>query len=188
MPACRSLQIRIGCRESPATTGGSLTVTVGSSSLGCTLAPGLFNGTVGWKELGNPAGSRGYKYLNKNAPATDPCKVVIVKERAVKVVALGTGTIAAPLDYPPGNPDEQLIWSACYPAAQNLIVAARALGLGATFTTFQRRAEQVVRGTLGIPDEVRMAALIPIGWPDRPHGPVNRKPVEEVIHWQRWED
>ncbi len=88
--------------------------------------------------------------------------------------------------YPPGNPDEQLVWSACYPAAQNLIVAARALGLGATFTTFQRRAEQVVRGTLGIPDEVRMAALIPIGWPDREHGPVNRKPVEEVIHWDRW--
>ncbi|MEZ5406555.1 MAG: nitroreductase family protein [Acidimicrobiales bacterium] len=88
--------------------------------------------------------------------------------------------------YPPGNPDEQLVWSACYPAAQNLIVAARALGLGATFTTFQRRAEQVVRGTLGIPDEVRMAALIPIGWPDREHGPVNRRPVEEVIHWDRW--
>ncbi len=88
--------------------------------------------------------------------------------------------------YPPGNPDELLVWSACYPAAQNLIVAARALGLGATFTTFQRRAEQVVRGTLGIPDDVRMAALIPIGWPDREHGPVSRKPVEEVIHWDRW--
>lgn len=88
--------------------------------------------------------------------------------------------------YPPGNPDEMLVWSACYPAAQNLIVAARALGLGATFTTFQRRAEQVVRGTLGIPDDVRMAALIPVGWPDREHGPVNRKPVEEVIHWDRW--
>lgn len=89
--------------------------------------------------------------------------------------------------YPPGNPDEQMIWSACYPAAQNLIVAARALGLGATFTTFQRRAEQAVRDTLGIPDDVRMAALIPVGWPDRPHGPVKRRPVEEVIHRDAWQ-
>jgi len=89
--------------------------------------------------------------------------------------------------YPPGNPDEMMVWSACYPAAQNLIVAARALGLGATFTTFQRRAEHAVRSTLGIPDDVRMAALIPLGWPDRPHGPVNRRPVDEVLHWERWQ-
>ena len=88
--------------------------------------------------------------------------------------------------YPPAAPEELMVWSACYPASQNLIVAARALGLGATFTTFQRRAEAVVRGTLGIPDEVRLAALIPVGWPDRPHGPVNRKPVEEVLHWEGW--
>jgi nitroreductase len=109
--------------------------------------------------------------------------------------ALASGLTTAPvlilvcgrMTYPPGNPDELMIWSACYPAAQNLIVAARSLGLGATFTTFQRRAEDVVRKTLDIPDEVRMAALIPIGWPDRPHGPVSRRPVEEVIHWEGWQ-
>jgi nitroreductase len=109
--------------------------------------------------------------------------------------ALADGLASAPvlilvcgrMSYPPGNPDELMVWSACYPAAQNLIVAARALGLGATFTTFQRRAEQVVRSTLGIPDDVRMAALIPVGWPDRPHGPVNRRPVEDVIHWNGWQ-
>lgn len=109
--------------------------------------------------------------------------------------ALAEGLATAPvlvlvcgrIVYPPGSTDERSVWSACYPAAQNLIVAARALGLGATFTTFQRRAEQVVRGTLGIPDDVRMAALIPVGWPDRPHGPVNRRPVDEVIHWDGWQ-
>lgn len=89
--------------------------------------------------------------------------------------------------YPAAQPDESMIWSAVYPAAQNIIVAARALGLGATFTTFQRRASEVVRGTLGIPDDVRMAALIPVGWPDRQHGPLNRRPVEEVLHWERWQ-
>lgn len=121
-------------------------------------------------------------------------------ERSVRLMlrgakALADGLAAAPVlilvcgrnVYPPASPDELMVWSACYPAAQNLIVAARALGLGATFTTFQRRAEQVVRGTLGIPDEVRMAALIPVGWPDRPHGPVNRRPVDEVLHWDGWQ-
>jgi nitroreductase len=113
--------------------------------------------------------------------------------RGAKALAEGLATapvlilVCGRMTYPPGNPDELMVWSACYPAAQNLIVAARALGLGATFTTFQRRAEQVVRGTLAIPDDVRMAALIPVGWPDRPHGPVNRRPVDEVIHWDGWQ-
>ncbi len=125
-------------------------------------------------------------------PPPDADRSVRLMLNGARALAGGLATapvlilVCGQMVYPPGNPDEQLVWSACYPAAQNLIVAARALGLGATFTTFQRRAEQVVRGTLGIPDEVRMAALIPVGWPDREHGPVNRKPVEEVIHWDRW--
>lgn len=126
------------------------------------------------------------------APPADADRSVRLMLNGARALADGLATapvlilVCGRMVYPPGNPDEQLVWSACYPAAQNLIVAARALGLGATFTTFQRRAEQVVRGTLGIPDDVRMAALIPVGWPDREHGPVNRKPVEEVIHWDRW--
>ena len=58
-----------------------------------------------------------------------------------------------------------MTWSALYPAAQNLILAARALGLGTTFTTLHRPAEPVVREVLGIPDDVKIAATIPIGWP-----------------------
>ena len=126
-------------------------------------------------------------------PGPDADRSVRLMLRGAKALADGLATapalilVCGRMTYPPGNPDELMVWSACYPAAQNLIVAARALGLGATFTTFQRRAESVVRGTLGIPDDVRMAALIPVGWPDRPHGPVNRKPVDEVIHWQGWQ-
>jgi nitroreductase len=126
-------------------------------------------------------------------PGPDADRSVRLMLRGARALADGLATapvlilVCGRMTYPPGNPDEMMVWSACYPAAQNLIVAARALGLGATFTTFQRRAEQVVRGTLGIPDDVRMAALIPIGWPDRPHGPVNRRPIEEVIHWEGWQ-
>lgn len=78
---------------------------IGGNQLGCTLVPGAFNGTVGWKKLGSPPGSRGYRYLNRNAPNDDPCRLVLVKDKAVKVVAKATGSLAVPVGVPPGNPD-----------------------------------------------------------------------------------
>ena len=89
--------------------------------------------------------------------------------------------------YPARQPDERMTWSALYPAAQNLLVAARALGLGAVFTTLHFPAEPAVREVLAIPDDVRIAATIPVGWPAAKFGPVNRRPVADVIHRNRWE-
>lgn len=43
------------------------------------------------------------------------------------------------------------------------------------------------KAVLGIPDPVKIAAMIPIGWPDTAFGPVNRRPVEDFIHRNRWE-
>ncbi|MBW2231006.1 MAG: nitroreductase family protein [Deltaproteobacteria bacterium] len=88
--------------------------------------------------------------------------------------------------YPYENPIEEMVPAALYPAAQNLIVAARALGLGTTFTTFHTLIEPVVRDVLALPDEVRLGVMIAIGWPAREFGPVKRKPVDEVLHWDRW--
>jgi nitroreductase/uncharacterized protein YciI len=88
--------------------------------------------------------------------------------------------------YPPGAPQDVYLWSAVYPASQNLVVAARALGLGSVFTTFQTVAEPEVRRILGVPDDVFIGTLVPVGWPERPFGPVRRKPVEQVIHRDRW--
>ena len=88
--------------------------------------------------------------------------------------------------YPAQAPMEQFVWSALYPAAQNLILAARALGLGTTLTTFHMFNEDGLRQLLGIPAEVRFGALIPIGWPEQPFRPVRRKPLAQVLHWERW--
>jgi nitroreductase len=88
--------------------------------------------------------------------------------------------------YPPSNPDERHVWSALYPATQNLLLAARALGLGATLTTYHHLAGPMIREVLAIPDEVRIGAVVPIGWPDRPFGPVSRRPVEDFIHREAW--
>jgi nitroreductase len=89
--------------------------------------------------------------------------------------------------YPPGAPREAFTWSAVYPAAQNLLVAARALGLGTVFTTMHMTAEPTVREVLGIPDHIRIGAMIPIGWPDRPFGPLTRRPVADFVHHDGWE-
>ncbi|HTO54562.1 MAG TPA: nitroreductase family protein [Myxococcota bacterium] len=88
--------------------------------------------------------------------------------------------------YPPGNPMELFVPAALYPAAQNLIVAARALGLGTVFTTFHMMCEPEIREILGVPQTHRIQVTIPLGWPEGRFGPVKRKPVEQVIHWDRF--
>lgn len=89
--------------------------------------------------------------------------------------------------YPASAPSAEWIAPAVYPAAQNLLLAARGLGLGATFTTWHMPSEAAVRELLGIPAEARIAVTIPVGWPDRPFGPVRRRPLADVVHWGRWE-
>ncbi len=95
--------------------------------------------------------------------------------------------VTGPVVYPPGRPDERFTWSALYPAAQNLILAARALGLGTTFTTLHGVAEPTVREVLAIPDDIRIAATIPLGWPEGRFGPVQRRPLAEVVHRNGWQ-
>ena len=73
-----------------------------------------------------------------------------------------------------------------YPAVQNLLLSARALGLGATMTTWHLMLEGQFKEVLGIPRRVRTYAIVPVGWPEGNFGPVTRKPVDEAIHWQRW--
>ncbi len=94
--------------------------------------------------------------------------------------------VCGPVAYPPNAPMEQFVWSALYPAAQNLIVAARSLGLGTTFTTFHMFMENQLRDLLGIPKEIKFGVMIPIGWPQKDFVKVKRKPISEVIHLDKW--
>jgi nitroreductase len=73
-----------------------------------------------------------------------------------------------------------------YPAVQNLLLAARAHGLGAGLTSWHLFAEDEFKRILGLPKDVRTWALIPIGWPLGRFGPVKRRPVDEVIHREHW--
>lgn len=73
-----------------------------------------------------------------------------------------------------------------YPAVQNLMLAARALGLGTTLTTLHRWRQDEVRELFGIPDTIETAALIPVGWPMGRFGSGRRLPVEHVTYWDEW--
>jgi nitroreductase len=89
--------------------------------------------------------------------------------------------------YPDRGPDPRYLWSVVNTASQNILVAARSLGLGATLTMMQVGNEDAVRRVLGLPDDVHIGTMIPIGWPDRPFGPARRLPLDEVIHLDRWQ-
>ena len=68
---------------------------------------------------------------------------------------------------------------------QNLLLAARALGLGATLTVWHLFLEDDFKRVLGLPRHVTPFALIPVGYPLGRFGPVRRIPPTEVIHWDR---
>ena len=76
--------------------------------------------------------------------------------------------------------------SSIYPAVQNLMLAARAFGIGSTLTTIHRVNQDAVRELLGIPPEVETAALIPLGYPRGRWGVAERRPLSEVAFADRW--
>jgi nitroreductase len=73
-----------------------------------------------------------------------------------------------------------------YPACQNILLAARALGYGGVMTGFQRLAEQPLRELLGIPDGTLLAGTITLGKPAGAHGPVRRRPMRELVFEDAW--
>jgi nitroreductase len=68
-----------------------------------------------------------------------------------------------------------------YPAVQNVLLTARALGLGATMTTWHLPHEGEVKRVIGIPRALRTYAIIPVGWPAGRLGPVRRQPPGKVM-------
>jgi nitroreductase len=76
--------------------------------------------------------------------------------------------------------------SSIYPAVQNMLLAARALGLGATLTTLYLQFEKEAEAALGLPPDVHSYALLPIGYPMGRFGPVRRVALSDVVYEDRW--
>lgn len=81
-----------------------------------------------------------------------------------------------------------LLGSHIFPAVQNLMLAAAALGLGTRLTTIWQHKEADVRKLLAIPEDVEVMAMIPLGYPGGAEhlGGGKRKPVNEIIHFDHW--
>lgn len=73
------------------------------------------------------------------------------------------------------------------PAAQNLLLAARALGIGGTITTLHPVVEERVHALFGIPGEAQLVYCIPLGYPATAFGTVRRRPLGEVVADERWD-
>ena len=78
-------------------------------------------------------------------------------------------------------------YGSIFPAVQNLLLAARAIGLGAALTTLPLWSRALARRTLSLPGNVTPCAVVPLGWPrGGGYGPTTRRAPEEVVHLDRW--
>jgi nitroreductase len=73
-----------------------------------------------------------------------------------------------------------------YPACQNLLLAARALGYGGVMTAWHHAVDAELRSLLAVPDNVLFMATITLGRPAGRHGPVRRRPLSELVYGERW--
>lgn len=102
----------------------------------------------------------------------------------------GGGYRAAPVlvvvcaDTERGHP--ATVGSSIFPAVQNLLLAATALGLGSALTTITTGFSEELRDLLGLPAPVAPQAVVPLGYPSRPLGPPRREPFPEHTHRDRF--
>ena len=75
---------------------------------------------------------------------------------------------------------------ALFPCIQNVLLACRAVGLGASLTTVHRAYGEEIDAYLGLSPATPSCALLPIGWPVGHHGRPPRRSVDECLHWERF--
>lgn len=85
-----------------------------------------------------------------------------------------------------GMAPSRMAGASIYPAVQNMLLAARALGLGSTLTTRHMMFEKEADAALGLPPGVHSYAILPIGWPMGKFGPVGRGALSEFVYGERW--
>jgi nitroreductase len=87
---------------------------------------------------------------------------------------------------PMGHDEGTVGGGSVFPAVQNMLLAARALGLGAAITTVVKENVPAVKELLRIPGHADIAAQLAFGWPVGNFGAGPRKPVEAVTYWDEW--
>jgi nitroreductase len=81
---------------------------------------------------------------------------------------------------------EATIASSIFPATQNLLLAATALGLGSALTTLTTAFTSELAALLALPPSVVPQVVVPVGHPERPPGPPRRQPFAERTSRERY--
>lgn len=74
-----------------------------------------------------------------------------------------------------------------FPAVQNMLLAANALGLGSLLTTFALLRAYDIKKLLHIPEHISLEAVVYLGYSDEKLGRPRRRPLEELAHLNDWE-
>ena len=127
------------------------------------------------RELGAIFDELGSQLYGSGAPERTPWPDVPVLIAVCSEQVFGKGEAAT-----------AALGASIYPAVQNLLLAAHALGLGAVLTTRWKSRESDLRPLLGLPDEMSVHAIIPLGWPETAMGRNRRRPVREVTSRERF--
>ena len=125
--------------------------------------------------LGKIFDELGQQFYGANAPERTPWQEVPVLVVVCAENPFGSGDAAA-----------TALGASIYPAVQNLLLAAHALGLGTVLTTRWKAREPEVRPILGLPENLSVQAIVPIGWPAASSGRNRRRPVKEVTYRERF--
>ena len=135
-----------------------------------------------------------YGGLGKRLKGSDPAMAKVLgavewqvqhfEEIPVLVVACLRG---ARLPFVPPPPiAASSYYGSIYPSVQNLLLAARAAGLGASLITLPLLSSTFARRVLGLPVTVQPVCIVPLGWPRGRYGPTSRRPVGDVVHLERF--
>ena len=95
-------------------------------------------------------------------------------------------------DWPFKVPKEQRVglappsYGSVYPCVQNMLIACRALGLGASLTTMHQMFEPEIHDYYQIPEDYGVVSVIPVGFPAGKFGPVSREPISAKTHYEKW--
>jgi nitroreductase len=128
-------------------------------------------------KLGKIYGELVESYLGTAAHGQTPWKEIPVLIAVCSEAMLPSGRVPSGSSPMPAS---------IFPAAQNLMLAAHALGLGSVLTTLWKVREADVKAVLGLPDEMEVHVILPIGWPDRKYGRNKRRPIAEVAYRDRY--
>ncbi len=82
--------------------------------------------------------------------------------------------------------EEQANWASVFPAVQNLLLTARALGLGTAVSIFPLFRMDELKLLLQLPDYVKPGILVYVGYPTSRFTEPKRSPIENFIHENKW--